>query len=77
MAEARAAMEWTHTSAVLAMLANCHRDPKKSRAFTPSDFNPLEARRRKRVLGRTKDLSILRTVFVDRTQPGEKKEASI
>lgn len=65
MAEARAANEWAHTSAVLAMLANAHRDPKKTRVFTPSDFNPLEARRRKRVLGRTKDLSILRTVFVE------------
>ena len=65
MAEARAANEWTHTSAVLAMLANTHRDPKKTRVFTPTDFNPLEARRRKRVLGRTKDLSILRTVFVE------------
>ena len=41
MAEARAAGEWAHTSAVLAMLANCHRDPKKSRVFTPTDFNPL------------------------------------
>lgn len=65
MAEARASSEWAQTSAVLAMLANAHRDPKKTRVFTPNDFNPLEARRRKRVLGRTKDLSILRTVFVD------------
>ena len=70
MAEARACSEWAHTSAVLAMLANAHRDPKKTRVFAPSDFNPLEARKRKRVLGRRKDLSILKTVFVDRAEPG-------
>ncbi len=74
MAEARAATQWAQTSAVLAMLANCHRDPKKSRAFTPTDFNPLERRKaRKRVLGRTRDLSILRNVFVDQAQPGIEK----
>lgn len=70
MAEARATNEWAHTSAVLAMLANAHRDPKKTRVFTPNDFNPLEARKRKRLPGRSKDLSILKTVFVDQARPG-------
>jgi len=28
-------------SALLALLANVHRDPKKTKAFTPNDFNPL------------------------------------
>lgn len=24
----------------MALLANCHRDPKRSKAFTPADFMP-------------------------------------
>jgi len=40
MAEARDRQQWGHTSALLAMLANCHRDPKKGRAAKPSDFDP-------------------------------------
>jgi hypothetical protein len=40
MAQAAARERWAHTSAVLALLANCNRDPKKTRAFKPSDFDP-------------------------------------
>ena len=40
MAEGRAKEAWDHTSVVLAMLANTHRDPKKGKAFEPDDFNP-------------------------------------
>ena len=31
---------WMLASAVMALLANCHRERKK-RAFTPDDFNPM------------------------------------
>lgn len=27
-------------SVLCALVANCHRDPKKSRAFKPEDFDP-------------------------------------
>jgi len=40
MAEARCRERWAHTSAVLALIANVHRDPKRSRVFKPADFNP-------------------------------------
>jgi len=40
MAEGRCREHWNHTSAILAMLANVNRDPKKSRVFKPDDFNP-------------------------------------
>jgi len=40
MAEGRNENLWMLASAVMALLANCHRDPKK-RAFTPDDFNPM------------------------------------
>jgi len=43
MAEARSREAWNRASAAMALLANIHRDPKKGRAFRPSDFNPYEA----------------------------------
>ena len=66
MAEAKSRDNWTHTSAVLAMTANCHRDPKKTKAFKPADFDPYALAEKKRPVGRIKDLGILKTVFVDR-----------
>lgn len=33
---------WERTSWLLALIANCNRDPKKrNRPFTPDEFNPL------------------------------------
>lgn len=37
---------WAHTSSVLALIANCHRDAKRRpRPFAASDFNPLKRQR--------------------------------
>ena len=47
MAEARSRDNWAHTSAVLALIANVNRDPKKSRPFKPADFDPYSARDRR------------------------------
>lgn len=33
--------EWARTGSLMALLANCHRDPKRSRAYRPSDFDPF------------------------------------
>ena len=44
MADGRVRQSWVHTSSVLAMIANVNRDPKKTRAFRPDDFNPFAAR---------------------------------
>ena len=44
MAEARVDAEWNHTSAILAMLANVNRDPKKHGPYRPEDFHPLKRR---------------------------------
>ena len=41
MSEARAQATWAHTSSVMALIANVNRDPKKTKEFRPSDFNPL------------------------------------
>jgi hypothetical protein len=41
MAEGRSRAEWGRTSALLALIANCHRDPKKrNQPYTPADFDP-------------------------------------
>ncbi len=68
MAEAKVRDHWAHTSAILAMIANAHRDPKKTRPFTPADFNPLEQRSQNESVIRGNDLSILKSVFVDRSK---------
>jgi hypothetical protein len=44
MAEARGREAWAHTSAILALIANVNRDPKKTKAFKPSDFDPYAAK---------------------------------
>lgn len=47
MVEARSAAQWNHTAALLALVANCHRDPKKRpRPFTPRTFHPHHQARR-------------------------------
>jgi len=66
MAEARTRDNWAHTSAMLAMIANAHRDPKKTKPFMPADFNPMEQQQANQPIIRTNDLSILKSVFVDR-----------
>ena len=64
MAEAKSKDNWNHTSAILALIINVNRNPKKQRAVTPGEINPHE-QKVKEVL-RGKGLSILKDVFVDR-----------
>lgn len=40
LAEGRSRAAWNHTSALLAMLFNIHRDPKTQNALSPAHFNP-------------------------------------
>jgi len=46
MAESRARERWAHTSSLMALIANVNRDPKRGRAFRPSDFNPYGPKRK-------------------------------
>ena len=41
MAEGRQRADWARMSSLMALLANCHREAKRSRAFRPSDFDPF------------------------------------
>ena len=41
MCEARERSAWQRMSSLMALTANCHRDPKKTRALKPKDFDPF------------------------------------
>ena len=48
MAEGRQKHDWGQTASMLALIANCHRDPKKRpRPFAPDEFMPRSKPRRK------------------------------
>jgi hypothetical protein len=65
MAEARSRERWAHTSALLALTANVHRDQRKKPApYKPADFNPHQRRRELAV--RKVPIDVLKQVFVDR-----------
>jgi len=67
MADARTQDEWSRLSVLLALVANAHRDPKKTRAFKPADFDPFAKRvKRKRV-----SVAALKDVFVKGRMPKE------
>jgi hypothetical protein len=65
MAQAHRRELWNHTSAVLALVANCHRDPKKTRPFKPADFHPDVGKNRAAPVAKA-DITVLKAVFVDR-----------
>lgn len=41
MSEGRERVEWTRLSHLMALIANCNRDPRKTRAFRAGDFDPF------------------------------------
>lgn len=67
MADAKQTDSWNHTAALLAMAANTHRDPKKTRPFQPGDFHPGTKRPKQKQQPKPQvDITILKTVFVER-----------
>jgi len=68
MAEGLGRERWSHTAAVMALIANVNRDPKKGRAFRPSDFDPFSRKTRtdyRRIAGK-EDLKLLREALEGR-----------
>ena len=70
MADGRQRADWSRTSGLMALIANTQRDPKKTRAFRPSDFDPFA---RPRAIPKT-SVGVLKTVFIDKTIPKEALE---
>ena len=62
MAEGHSRNAWNHTAQLLAMFYNSHRG-KGARAMKPVEFYPLAGNQQAPV-AKTKDLSILKDVFV-------------
>lgn len=53
MVEGRSRDRWGHTSSVICVIANAHRDPKKRRRpFQPGEFNPHNRAAARRARGR-------------------------
>ncbi len=65
MAEGCIRESWNHTSAVLALLANVHRDPRKGRALGPADFHPMLKTPAGKPTVLKGDIRLLKTIFVD------------
>lgn len=70
MADSRERSEWARASALMALIANAHRDPRKGRAFKPSDFDPF-ARTNTSKPAIQADVSVLKDVFINGRMPGE------
>lgn len=64
MAEGRQRHEWAQTSAILWLIAEVNRNPKKRKTpYTPADFDPTHKRPIHGDLPKA-DITILRDVFV-------------
>jgi len=64
MSEAKQRDQWRHTSQLLALTANCNRDPKKQREpFTSDDFNPFSEVNTQPQ--KTSDISVLKMFLKD------------
>lgn len=72
MMDARERSEWTRASALMALIANAHRDPRKGRAFKPSDFDPFANASAGKTAIRA-DVSVLKDVFIHGRAPTEKQ----
>lgn len=71
MLEGRQRHDWSLASMCLSVIANLHRDPKRSRRLTPSDFDPFA----KRNAPIKADVSVLKNVFIDGKFPDLPQEA--
>ena len=69
MAESRQRDAWDHTSAVLCMLYNANRDPKKTRAATPQEFHPLRRKGRSGIPLKAANIGILKAFAKKGNEP--------
>lgn len=65
MAEARCRERWNHTAALMALIANCHREPrKKPTPYKPADFHPYP--KDPTPSPAKASIQVLKAIFVDR-----------
>ena len=68
MAQGRARDEWSRMSALMALTANCHRDPDKQEAFEPDYYNPF-AEQTPKAPPPTVGIGILKAFVPDKGSP--------
>ena len=76
MAEGRSREVWEHTSSILAMIANVNRGKKSDRKFSPLDFDPYRAEKKREAKKQPVekvDIGVLKTVFVDSQVKSERR----
>lgn len=69
MAEGCDRQLWRHTSQLMMVIANVHRDPKKGRPFKPSDFDPYQMGRGRGIRIRRDNIRVLKALL-----PGRREE---
>jgi hypothetical protein len=67
MLEGRQRHDWSIASSCLSVIANLHRDPKRTRSYKPGDFDPFAHQARQRPV--TVPVSVLKDVFIDGRLP--------
>jgi hypothetical protein len=65
LAEETGRQKWHHTSTLLALIANCHSDSKKTRRYRPEDFNPYAPRRARGLPITPDNIEVLKLIFCD------------
>ena len=70
MAEGHGRDRWGRLSVLCSLIANCNRDPKKGRAFKPSDFNPYEGKPDEAIEITPENIGSLKQVFLQRHGKG-------
>ena len=66
MAESHQREAWVRTASVMALIANTQRDPKKTRAFKPSDFDPFSKSSKP---APKVGVDVLKSVFIEGRMP--------
>lgn len=68
MSQARHRYDWDRAAAIMALTANCHRDPKTTEPFKPADFNPFAEKAKSDdvlKLSAKHSVSVLASLFVE------------
>ena len=69
MAQAAGKERWGRCATLMALIANVNRDPKKGRAFRPSDFDPYADRKSQAIAVDKDNMELLKQAFAGKSNP--------
>jgi hypothetical protein len=67
MLEGRQRHDWSIAASLMSVVANLHRDPKRSRSLKPSDFDPFTV---KKPVPKV-PVTVLKDVFINGQMPSD------